>query len=71
MESVGAGPARVMRCSLIAVPCTVGLEGASNQGTVDAIYSGPKVGKPARLTFQNACHLDLGDKVDIHVVCAG
>jgi len=38
---------------------------------VDAIYSDPKVGKPAELTFQNSCKLDLGDKVDIHVVCAG
>jgi hypothetical protein len=53
------------------VPCTVGLAGASNQATVDAVYSGPQIGKPAELTFQNACKLDLGDKVDIHVVCAG
>lgn len=53
------------------VGCTVGLEGASNQATVDAIYSGPTAGRPAKLTFQNACKLDLGDQVDVHVVCAG
>ena len=62
---------QITKSSGTVVPCTVGLEGGSNQTSVDAIYSGPKIGKQAELTFQNACKLDLGDKVDIHVVCAG
>ena len=53
------------------VPCTVGLEGAPRQSTVDAVYSGPKLGRQAQITFQNACKLDLGDKIDVRVVCAG
>ena len=53
------------------VPCTVGLEGAAGQSTFDAIYSGPKLGRQAQITFQNACKLDLGDKIDVRVVCAG
>jgi hypothetical protein len=54
-----------------AVPCKVGLEGAPGQSTVDAVYSGPKLGRQAQITFQNACKLDLGDKIDVRVVCAG
>jgi hypothetical protein len=53
------------------VPCTVGLEGAAGQSTFDAVYSAPAFGRPAQLAFQNACKLDLGDKIDVHVVCAG
>lgn len=52
-------------------PCTVGLAGAANEGSVDAVYSGPTFGNPAQIAFQNKCKLDLGDKIDIHVVCAG
>src|SRR5581483_1559647 len=53
------------------VPCSVGLEGAAGQSSVDAVYSGPRLGQKAQITFQNACKLDLGDKVDVHIVCAG
>ncbi|HZX97681.1 MAG TPA: hypothetical protein VFE90_24405 [Myxococcales bacterium] len=54
-----------------AVPCSVGLEGAADQSTVDAIYSPPRLGRQAQIKFQNQCKLDLGDKIDVHVVCAG
>ena len=53
------------------VPCSVGLEGAAGQSSVDAVYSGPRLGRQAQITFQNACKLDLGDKIDVHIVCAG
>jgi len=53
------------------VPCTVGLDGTAGQSTVDAIYSGPTAARKAQITFQNACKLDLGDKIDVRVVCAG
>ncbi|MGZ6143526.1 MAG: hypothetical protein ACXWLM_09310 [Myxococcales bacterium] len=61
----------VTRSSGAVVPCTVGLAGAANEASVDAVYSGPTLGHPAQIAFQNACKLDLGDKIDIHVVCAG
>ena len=51
--------------------CTIGHAGDANQNTVDAIYSDPQFGKQATILFQNACKLDLGDKIDIKVVCAG
>lgn len=53
------------------VPCTVGLDGAAGQSSVDAVYSAPRLGRQAQISFQNACKLDLGDKIDVHVVCAG
>ena len=53
------------------VPCTVAAEGAAQQSTADAIYADPRLGRPAQITFQRACKLDLGDKIDVHVVCAG
>lgn len=53
------------------VPCSVGPEGAPGQSALDAVYSGPQLGRQAQITFQNACKLDLGDKIDVHVVCAG
>jgi hypothetical protein len=56
----------VTKASGTVVPCKVGLDGA-----VDAIYSAPTLTRQAQITFQNACKLDLGDKVDVHMVCAG
>ena len=53
------------------VPCTVGPAGAAGQSTLDAVYSAPALGRPAQIAFQNACKLDLGDKIDVRVVCAG
>jgi hypothetical protein len=60
----------VTKASGVAVPCSVGLEGAAGQPAVDAVYAGPRLGRQAQLTFQNACKLEPGDKVDIHVLCA-
>jgi hypothetical protein len=53
------------------VPCTVAQEGTADAASADAIYSGPRAGRPAQISFQNKCKLDLGDKIDLHVVCAG
>lgn len=50
-------------------PCTVGLDAADP--AVGAVYSGPRPGRPAEIGFQNQCKLDLGDKIDVRVVCAG
>ncbi len=51
--------------------CTVALEGTTEQATAGAVYSSPRLGRPAMLTFQNACTLELGDRIDVQVVCAG
>jgi hypothetical protein len=50
-------------------PCKVGLDAADP--AVGAVYSGPRPGRRAEIGFQNACKLDLGDKIDVRVVCAG
>lgn len=36
----------------------------------DALYIPPGSGRPAQLTFQNACQLDVGDQVHVQVLCA-
>jgi hypothetical protein len=53
------------------VPCSVALDGTAGQSTADAVFSGPQAGRQAQIAFQNACKLDLGDKIDVRVVCAG
>ena len=63
--------ATVTKASGAAVPCAVAAEGTAAQSTADAIYAPPREGRPAQLTFQKACKLDLGDKIDLRVVCAG
>lgn len=39
-------------------------------GAADAVYTPPQMGGPS-LTFQGACALDPGDRIDVNVVCAG
>ena len=53
------------------VPCAVALDGTPGATAADAIYTPPGFGRPAQLTFQNACTLQLGDRIDVSVVCAG
>jgi hypothetical protein len=53
------------------VPCAVAAEGSAEAGAADVLYVAPRLGRPASLTFQNACTLDLGDRVDVQVICAG
>ncbi len=54
-----------------AVACAVALEGTPEAAAADAVYTPPGFGRPATLTFQNGCLLQLGDRVEISVVCAG
>jgi hypothetical protein len=53
------------------VACTVAEEGSAAQGTAGAVYSAPRFGRPAMLTFQQGCTLGLGDRIDVRIVCAG
>jgi hypothetical protein len=53
------------------VSCSVALDGTPQAPAADAIYSPPGFGRPAQLTFQNACKLGLGDRIDVSIVCAG
>lgn len=53
------------------VPCAVALDGTPGAAAADAIYTPPGYGRPAQLTFQNACQLQLGDRIDVSIVCAG
>lgn len=52
------------------VPCRVAAAETPAQATADAIYTAPAGGRPAALTFQNGCALSLGDRIDVHLVCA-
>jgi hypothetical protein len=53
------------------VACKVALDATPEAPAADAIYSAPAFGRPAQLTFQNACKLGLGDRIDVSIVCAG
>jgi hypothetical protein len=52
------------------VGCTVAQEGTAGAGAADAVYSPPRFGRSAQLTFQNACQLALGDRIGVQLVCA-
>lgn len=52
------------------VTCPVAAEGTAGAAAVAAVYSPPRFGRPAQVTFQNECTLALGDRIDLHVVCA-
>ena len=55
------------------IACPVALDGTpeATAPATGAIYSPPAFGRPAQLTFQNACLLGLGDRIDVSIVCAG
>jgi hypothetical protein len=54
-----------------AIPCAVALDGSAGATAADAVYTPPGFGRPAQHTFQNACRLGLGDRIDVSIVCAG
>jgi hypothetical protein len=51
------------------VACAVAEEGGPAAAAADAIYSAPRFGRPAQLTFQNGCALGLGDRIGVRLVC--
>lgn len=61
----------VRRADGSAQACRVAEEGTTGQGAADAVYAAPRFGRPAMLTFQNACSLRLGDRIEVRIVCAG
>jgi hypothetical protein len=51
------------------LPCPVAAEETAGVGAAGAIYSPPRFGRPAQLTFQNQCALALNDRIDVRIVC--
>jgi hypothetical protein len=51
--------------------CTVAETGTAAAAAADALYAPPRSGAGATLTFQNGCTLGPGDRIDVHVICAG
>jgi hypothetical protein len=62
---------KVTRSSGQVIACKVALAGTTQVGTADAVYHPPAGGQPPELTFTNACVLQLGDRIDVQVICAG
>jgi hypothetical protein len=62
---------KLTRSSGQVIACQVALEGTPQVGTADAIYHPPANGAPPTLTFTNNCLLQLGDQVNVQVICAG
>jgi hypothetical protein len=54
--------------SRVACPIAAQGEDASQAG---AVFTPPQAGQPATLTFQAACRLGSGDRVDLQIICAG
>ncbi len=50
--------------------CAVAEEGTAAAASAQAVYSPPRFGRPAQLTFQGSCLLGLGDRIDVRLVCA-
>jgi hypothetical protein len=65
--------AHVERPGLSSTPCRIAPADAdaATRNAADAVYEPPLGGRPASLTFQNACALEQGDRVVVDVVCAG
>ena len=61
----------VDRADAATIPCAVALDGSAEAATAGAVYSPPLEGRQATLTFQNACRLQQGDRVQVQVICAG
>jgi hypothetical protein len=53
------------------VACRLSVDGAADAASADAVYSPPAFGNPASINFANACSLDVGDRIEIDVICAG
>ena len=52
------------------VACQVVTEDG-NDAQAGAVFAPPQAGQPATLTFENACRLVPGDRVELRIVCAG
>lgn len=76
LEGAPADPrllvATVTKATGQVVSCgTAALAGTPEAATANAIYTPPREGRPASLTFQFDCALGHGDRVDLKVICAG
>jgi hypothetical protein len=52
------------------VPCPLALEGSAAAASAGAVFTPPLPGRLARIHFQGACTLGVGDRVDVSIVCA-
>ncbi len=52
------------------IPCHLEPKGAAAAPSADAVYTPPPTGGLATLTFQNACLLHPGDRVNLAIICA-
>jgi hypothetical protein len=61
----------VHRAAGATVACTVGLDGDPSAAGADVIYTPPREGRSASLTFGRNCTLAQGDDVHVELLCAG
>jgi hypothetical protein len=61
----------VSRAAGATVACKVGLEGDPSAAQADVVYTPPREGRAASLTFQRGCALGQGDDIHVDVLCAG
>lgn len=60
----------VDRADGTSVPCPLAEAGSPGAASAAAVFTPPQAGSPASLTFQGACRLGRGDRIDLRIVCA-
>jgi hypothetical protein len=60
----------VQKAAGVTQPCELQPAGAAGAASAGVIYTPAPPGGLPSLTFQNACTLGFGDKVDVRIVCA-
>jgi hypothetical protein len=63
--------ASVIRQDGTQVPCPMAAAGDPASARAGAVYAPPQAGHPATVTFQGACKLGSGDRVNLSLICAG
>lgn len=60
----------VLKASGVTQPCEMQPAGSPGAATAGVIYTPAPAGGLPSLTFQGACRLGIGDRVDLRIVCA-
>jgi hypothetical protein len=59
----------VVKAAGVTQPCDIQPAGSASAASAGVIYTPAPSGGLPSLTFQGACRLDLGDRVDLRIVC--
>jgi len=61
----------IQRADGTQLSCALALPGDPASTTANAVFVAPEGDQPARITLQNTCRLQKGDRVEVKLLCAG